>query len=178
METIYFTGFHGVGKTMLARVVASRKNMPYLDTDTYISEKENKPIKILIQEKGIDYYKSLEKYAIKHSVEQGMIVSLSATLPSDEENRHLIKGSGRVIYLRAKAETIYKNLQKHHEDIPFLTGDFTILQIEKYLNTYKPYYEELQNYAIDIDGKSLDELISESIAIYNYVNKAKSRIFI
>ena len=178
METIYIVGFHGVGKTMLGKVLASRKNLKFLDTDLAVSEKEGKELKDIINVHGIDYYNDLGKYIIKNSVEQGMIVSVGATLVSDEENRHIIKRSGRVIYLRASADTIYRNLQKYYNSIPLFRGDLTVLSVEKHLSTYRPYYEELQNYAIDIDNKNLDVLLSEILAIYNYINKVKSHIFI
>ncbi len=178
METIFFAGFYGVGKSMIGRVLASRKNLSYLDIDTAICEKEDKQIKEIIDEKGFKYYESVGKYILNHSITQGMIVSTNATIVNDEENRHLIKKTGRVIYLRARADTIYKNMQKHHEDTPIFNDDFTILQVEKYLDIYKPYYEELQNYVIDVDDRELEDLLSESIAIYNYINKPKSHIFI
>ncbi len=178
METVYLVGFYGVGKTMIGKAIASRKSLKYLDINNYIEEKENASIKDIYQSKGPDYIKSLEKYALKNSITQGMIVSTSAVLVSDEENRHLIKESGRVIYLKASADTIYDNIKNYYKDIPIFNNDYTVLSVENYINVYRPYYEELQNYAIDIDGKSIEELISEALAIYNYINKVKARIFI
>ena len=149
METVYFAGFYGVGKTMIGKAIASRKSLPYLYMDS-----------------------------INNSITQGMIVAVNPILVKDEDNRHIIKRSGRVIYLRAKADTIMKNIESYHNEIPIFKNEFTILSIERYINVYKNYFEELQNYVIDIDGKSLKELISEALAVYNYINKVKSHIFI
>ena len=178
METVYLEGFHGVGKSMLGKVLASRKNLAYLDIDSAIVEKENRDIKTIVQESGVEYYRNLEKYILKNSITQGMIVSTGAGIVLDEENRHLIKKSGRVVYLRAKASTIYSNIENYHNDIAIFSNNFTVLQVEKYLDMYTSYYEELQNYAIDVDDKSIEELIPEVIAIYNFINKPKAHIYI
>ena len=143
------TGFYGVGKTMVGKAIASRKSLPYLDIND-----------------------------ISDSITQGMIVSINPLMLNDEENRHFIKRTGRVIYMRAKANTIMNNIKAYHKEIPMFSSDFTVFSVEKQLDIYKPYFEELQNYVMDIDGKSLKELISEGLAIYNYINKVKSHILI
>ena len=134
---------------MIGKAIASRKSIPYLHMDS-----------------------------IDKNITQGMVVSVDPVLLNDEENRHKIKRSGRVIYLRAKVDTLYNNLKSYYKDIPIFTNDFTEFSVENNLKKYKPYFEELQNYAIDIDGKNLEELISEALAIYNYINKVKSHIFV
>ena len=178
METIYLTGYHGVGKTIVGKLIASRKELKFIDTDLIIEEKENKSKDEIINLNGTDYYNNLEKYILKNSVEQGMIVSLSADIPRDEESRHLIKTSGRVIYLRAKAETILEHIKNNHTDNVNLDHNTSVFTIEKKIEELKPYYEELANYIIDVDEKKLNNVFMEALAIYNYANKVKCHIFI
>ncbi|MBR4315046.1 MAG: shikimate kinase [Lachnospiraceae bacterium] len=178
METIYLAGYHGVGKSMVGKLIASRKELKYIDTDSLIEEKENKSIEEIVNLKGIDYYNNLGKYILKNSIEQGMIVSISSDIPKDEENRKLIKTSGRVIYLRAKAETICENLKTDYAQRPELKNNFSVFTVEKNMNEMKPYYEELANYIIDVDNKKISTVFREALAIYNYANKVKCHIYI
>lgn len=178
METIYFTGYHGVGKTMIGKILSGRKNLKYIDIDSFIEEKESKNLDEIVNAHGIDYLMNLGKYTLKNSISQGMVVSLNADQVADEENRHTIKKSGRVIYLRAKTLTIYNNLQEDYKNIPTLKNAFTIFNIEKEVEKLKPYYEELENYIVDIDDKNINEVATEVIAIYNFINKKKCHIFI
>lgn len=178
METIYLAGYHGVGKSMIGKLIASRKELKYIDTDLFIEEKENKSIEEIINSNGIDYYNNLAKYILKNSIEQGMIVSVSSDLPKDEENRKLIKTSGRVIYLRAKAETICENLKTDYAQRPELKNNFSVFTVEKKINEMKPYYEELANYIIDVDNKKVSAVFREALAIYNFANKVKCHIYI
>ena len=163
---------------MVGKILSGRKNLKYLDIDSFAEEKESKKINEIVAGNGMNYLMNLEKYTLKNSISQGMVVSLNAELVSDEENRHLIKRSGRVIYLRAKPLTIYNNLQEDYKHIKALKNTFTILSIEKEVENFKPYYEELENYIVDIDEKNINEVATEVIAIYNYINKKKCHIFI
>lgn len=178
METIYLTGYHGVGKTIVGKLIASRKDIKHIDTDLTIEEREGKSVGEVISKNGIDYYNSLEKDILKNDVQQGMIVSLSADFPKDDESRQLIKTSGRVIYLRARADTILDHIQNDNTKKKEVSNNVSVFTIEKELEGLKRYYEDLANYIIDIDDKKLNYVFMEALAIYNYANKVKCHIFI
>ena len=177
METIYLAGYHGTGKTIVGKLIASRKDLKFIDTDLMIEEKEGKTKYEVISSNGIDYFCNLEKSILKNDVKQGMIVSLSSDGARDEENRRIIKTSGRVIYLRAKADTVMERLKKDGVSIDN-SNNMSVLSIEKKMDEIKPYYEELANYIIDVDDKKLNSVFMEALAIYNYANKVKCHIFI
>lgn len=178
MGTIYITGYSGVGKTMIGRLIASRREVPFLDTNKRIVEKENKTINDIFSDKGEEYLKKLEMEILKNEVKPGMIITLGAYIPKDDECRKLIKRSGKVIYLRGKADTIYKNLTDSYNKRPYLKNNFSILTLEEKIEKMKPYYEELANYIVDIDNKTVNTIFKESLAIYNFDNKVKYHIYI
>lgn len=178
MGTIYIVGYSGVGKTMIARLIASRKELKFFDTNQSIVEKENKSINEIVLEKGEEYFSNLEREVLRNNITPGMIMSVGANLPKDEENRKIIKRSGKVIYLRATVDTIYKNLHDSYSKRPYLKNNFSVFTIEKKLEEMKPYYEELANYIIDVDDKAVDKIFKEALAIYNYDNKIKYHIYI
>lgn len=178
MGTVYITGYSGVGKTMIGRLIASRKEVPFLDVNKRIVEKENKTINDIFLEKGEEYFCKLEKDFLKNEIKPGMIVSLGANTPRDEENRILIKRSGKVIYLRASVDAIYKHLNDSYSKRPYLKNNFSIFTLESKLKEMKPYYEELANYIVDIDNKTVNTIFKETLAIYNYDNKVKYHIYI
>lgn len=178
METIFITGFSGVGKTMIGKLLSSRKNLKYLDLDEAIEKKENKSIDKIFSENGEEYFRQIEKHTLKTSVSQGMIVSLGGGTPILDDNRHFIKRTGRTLYLRAKPSTIYNHIKKEYENRPLLREDFSELKIDKLLEERTPYYEELANFIIDIDGKNINEVLTEALAIYNMNCKVKCHIMI
>lgn len=163
---------------MMGRLLSSRKELQYLDTDKKIEEKENKTITNIFNENGEEYFRSVENYVLQNEVKQGMIVSLGGGIVNNIDNRHFIKRNGKVIYLRATADTIYKNLKKDYVDRPLLKDNFSTFTIDKLLEERKPYYEELANYTIDIDNKNIDTIFKEALAIYNFASKVKCHIYI
>lgn len=178
METIYFTGFSGTGKSMIGKMLASRKELEYLDIDDRVEKKENKSIVDIFRENGEEYFRSVENYVLNNEIKQGSIVSLGGGIIQSIDNRHYIKRTGRVIYLRAKATTIYKNLKEEYAKRPLLKDNFSVFTIEKLLTERKPYYEELANFTIDIDDKKVNEVFKEALAIYNLACKVKCHIYI
>ena len=178
METIYLVGYHGVGKTMVGKLIASRKELKFVDTDSFIEQMENKSREEIIESSSIEHYNSLGRYVLKNSVGQGNIVSIATDIPRDEENRRLIKTSGRVIYLRADAETICENLKDDYKSIPELKSNFSVFTVGKRIKELEPYYNLLANYIIDIDNKKINDIFKEALAIYNYANKVKCHIYI
>lgn len=178
METIFLTGFSGVGKTMMGRLLASRKDLVYLDIDEAIEKKENKKIKDIFSENGEDYFRRLEKNILFEEVKQGMVVSLGGGTIVDDESRYFVKSKGRVIYLKANAQTIFKNLENEYIERPLLKENFSVFSIEKLLNERRAFYEEAANFTIEVDNRNLDSIFKELLAIYNYINKVKCHIYI
>ena len=178
METIFLTGFRSVGKTMVGKLLASRKDLEFVDTDQYIVDKENRSIEEIRNSSGEKYLRNLEKYVLENSISQGAIVALGTYIPMHEENIMAIKRNGRVIYLRAKAETILENIKNDTEKVAYKGKDFSIFTIQKELDEMETYYEQIANFIIDIDGKKLNQVFKEALAIYNFANKVKCHIYI
>ena len=177
METVFIVGFYGAGSKMIAKLLASRKNLNYIDISDKVSEKEKKEKIDIINDNGTEYYKSVEKYVLNNSIEQGSIVSIDEDMVLDEDMRHIIKRIGRVFYLKAKPETLYNNLLENHDYVKKLKDNFSIFTITNMLNEYENYYNELRNYVINIDDKNINEILRETLAWYNYIHKFKCHIY-
>lgn len=163
---------------MIGKLLASRKELGYLDIDAAVEKRENKSIAEIFRDNGEEYFRSVENYVLMHEIKQGDVVSLGGGIIANEDNRHFIKKTGRVIYLRAKASTLYKNLGDEYSKRPLLKDNYSVFTIDKLLTERIPYYEELANYTVDIDGKTVSRVFDEVLAIYNYVSKVKCHIFI
>ena len=194
METFYITGFTGAGKTLIARLIASRKELPFLDVKQEIEKKENKKIEEIYKLNGSQYIADLEKEILK-KVEDGSIVALGNFAIEDSNVRNSIKRKGRVIYLKATAKEIAKNVindtdknplidfLEDKNDIDSISDEFNDLEnienaIEKKLVVYNHYFEELANFTIDVDGRNINDIFREALAIYHMCTKVKCHIYI
>ena len=122
METFYITGFTSTGKTLIAKLLAARKDIKSLDVKQEIEKKENSKISDIYKLRGADYIVNLEKEILTNDVELGSIVALSNFSIKDYETIKHIKRTGRVIYLRASASEIAKNILKDTDINPLIDG--------------------------------------------------------
>ena len=68
METIYINGFCGVGKTMISKLLSSRKELLNLDVNESVEKLANKKIVDIFQTDGETHFKKLEKEVLKKQI--------------------------------------------------------------------------------------------------------------
>ena len=88
------------------------------------------------------------------------MIAVGGGLPMREENRVLMKKLGKVVYLRAKPETIYGRL-KDDTTRPLLQGEDPQGKIKAMIAQRGPVYETAADYVIDVDEKDFEEIQSE-----------------
>ena len=69
-------------------------------------------------------------------------------------------------------------MYEEYEKIPALKNNFSIFTIEKELAIYNLYFDELENFIVEIDDKNIDKVLSEVLAVYNLINKKKWHIYV
>lgn len=161
MKNIYLVGFMGSGKTVVGRLLAQRLNKEFVEMDEVIEKEEGKKIVDIFAKEGEDYFRRLEKNLLnKLSKRANLVVSCGGGLICNEKNLRLLKKSGIIILLKAKASTIYERTKKYTHR-PLLNVDNPFKKIEELLARRKPYYDQA-HYAVDTD-KLLPEDIAEKI---------------
>ena len=93
---IALTGFMGVGKTSVARHLASLMGCERLDLDAFIEVNEQRRIAEIIDSDGIDAYRRIETRCLKQALAKvnAKILSLGGGAWTVAENRELIRGQG------------------------------------------------------------------------------------
>ena len=91
---------------------------------------------------------------------KNQVISVGGGTPVREENRTLMKEIGKVVYLRAKAETLYERLKKD-TNRPLLQGGDEDLKtkIQGLLEKRSSAYEEAADLIIDVDDKPFGQVL-------------------
>ena len=76
------------------------------------------------------------------------------------ENTALMKGSGKVVLLAAKPETIYERV-KGSDERPILNGNMTVEYIAGLMEKRRAAYEAAADVTVWTDGKSREEICRE-----------------
>lgn len=162
MSNIILIGYMGCGKSTIGKKLSYAVRQAYLDTDKLIEKKEKRTISEIFATDGEPAFRDMETDCVKSLFEnkQDYVIAVGGGLPMRECNRELLKELGKVVYLRAKPETIYDRL-KGDTTRPLLQGENPQQKIIDMIAQRGPYYEEAADYIVDVDGKEFDEIIKE-----------------
>lgn len=164
MDNIILIGFMGSGKSTVGIKLSYRLRHAMEDTDKLIEKEEGRTISEIFATDGEAYFRNLETECLKKLIQTAnqKIISVGGGLPIREENHALLKKLGTVVYLRAKAETIYERV-KHDTSRPLLQGDDPKGKIQTLMAQRAEIYEKASDIIIDVDDKDFDTIIDEIV---------------
>ncbi|HCT92143.1 MAG TPA: shikimate kinase [Lachnospiraceae bacterium] len=162
MNHIILIGFMGAGKTSLGRRLARARHLTFTDTDDRIVAKMGMPVTAIFDRYGEEYFRGLETKVLQELLgeKKRCVISVGGGLPMRGENQPYLKKLGRVIYLRAKVETLMGRLGRDNSR-PMLRGGDLRTRIEELMAKRQDTYEKVADLIIDTDGKSFERLILE-----------------
>ena len=162
---LYLVGFMGSGKTAVAKEIAESTDLKYIEMDELIEKKEARSINDIFKDSGEDYFRKVEKEALKEiSLADKQVVSCGGGVVIDEANVNLMKDSGVLICLQASPDVIYKRV-KNNKDRPLLNVENPQVKIEELLRIRRPYYQKA-NYIIETDNLSVQQVTQEVKSIF------------
>lgn len=162
MGNIILIGYMGCGKSTVGKRLSYAMRKPFLDTDRIIEKKENITITEIFSKYGEEYFRSLETKCLEDILLQKgeYVIAVGGGLPIGEYNRELLKKIGKVLYLRAKPDTIYERL-KDDTTRPLLTTENPKERIEEMMKIRTEFYEAAADVTMDVDGMDFEEIIEK-----------------
>jgi shikimate kinase len=162
MMNIVLTGYRCTGKTTIGRILAEKLGWPLVDTDALVQERAGKSIDEIVAAGGWDAFRDAEAAVVRDvSSGSGQVVSAGGGAILREENRQALKAGGKVVLLRADAETIWARMQSDARTAaqrPDLTDKGGLDEIRGLLAERQPLYEKTADFAIPSDRYEPDEV--------------------
>ncbi|MBA3599810.1 MAG: AAA family ATPase [Acidobacteria bacterium] len=124
---IVLTGFMGVGKSTIARFLASLLKCGKIDLDTFIEQNERKTIAEIIETAGESRFRQIETENLRRALTGGeaRILALGGGAWTTEENRRLIKEQNlTTVWLESSFEHCWRNIRSSKRERP-LAGNKT-----------------------------------------------------
>ena len=111
-KRIVLTGFMGVGKTTVAKHLASMLECERIDLDAVIAEREHRSIAEIIEQEGIERFREIETANLRRILEENArIIALGGGAWTVEENRRLIKARNlTTVWLESSFEHCWLNI--------------------------------------------------------------------
>ena len=148
-DNITLIGMPGAGKSTIGVVLAKRLGYRFVDTDLLIQEQENRLLKEIIAQEGLDGFRRIE-----NQVNAGLEVSRSVIAPGGsviycKEAMEHLKQLGPVIYLRVSYQDLAKRLgDLVDRGVALKEGQ----GLRELMEERGVQYEKYADYIIDEDG--------------------------
>lgn len=177
MGNVILIGFMGCGKSSVAVKLSYRLKQPVTDMDRWIEKKEGRTISEIFAENGEEAFREMETEALRQLKEtaKNQVISAGGGVAGKEENRTLMKEIGKVVYLRAKPETLYERL-KEDRSRPLLQCDDPEERIRTLLAERRESYEAAADLIVDVDGKNFGQILYEIERGLRYLSRREAAL--
>jgi len=159
---IYLIGYRCTGKTTVGKLLAQNLGWPVMDSDIELVNEQGRPISKIVESNGWDAFRDIEKKAIqKLSLLDRHVIATGGGAVLNVENVNTMKKSGKLVWLKAKPETIHRRMTMDcntEKSRPALTDKGVFGEIEETLKIRNPIYQEAMDIAIDTDQLTPEDI--------------------
>jgi shikimate kinase len=161
---LFVIGFMGSGKSTVGRLVAARLDLPFIDLDAQIVERENTDIATIFAERGEPAFRGLEHEALAGLQDvEPHVVACGGGVVVDDRNRVVLKTLGRVVYLRVTAEEALARIGSS-EGRPLLAGPDPLAAGRTLLDARERLYSSVADVTVDTTGKAEEVVAMEVVS--------------
>ena len=156
MQNIVLIGMPGVGKSTLGVVLAKELGYEFLDADLLIQKRENRLLKEIIAEDGVDGFLKIENDVNAGIQTDKAVIATGGSVIYGAEAMEHLKSIGTVVYLKLDYETLDSRLGS-------LKGRGVVLKDGQNLKSlYEervPLYEKYADVTVDEYGLDLESTL-------------------
>ena len=152
-SNIIITGFMGTGKSVVAKELAQKLKMEFIDMDRIIEERRGMSIADVFAGNGEKYFREQENKLVKEiSKKENTVIATGGGTLLSLDNSRMLGQKGQIICLYADSQTIYNRVNKKNNR-PLLIRENVLSEINRLLEERKEAYN---NFTIKIDTTNLN----------------------
>jgi len=154
---IFLIGFMASGKTTVGKKLANKLDLPFIDLDAYIEEKNNTTIRSIMYNEGQEVFREMERDALDQIIGKfkSAVISTGGGTPYYFNNMEKMKKAGETVYIEVDVPTLVGRLLNSKKDRPLIWGksekDLTIYAKELLSRRQKLYNQSKYK----VNGKNL-----------------------
>ncbi len=154
-SNIALIGFMGTGKSAVGKVLAERLNREFIELDSLIEQKAEKPIPEIFGQDGEVAFRELEIEVTKEvSRNKNQVIACGGGIVLNKINIDRLKKDSVIVYLTASPGVILKRVSDGGEERPLLKAANPALTIQELLRFRKQFYERAAD--IKVNTSKLD----------------------
>ena len=166
MKKIILLGYMGSGKSVVARVLAEKLDLPYLDLDAIIEKKEDATITQIFDRQGEIKFRKLEHETFKQLMqnEDSFVLSLGGGTPCYANNHEFLNGPAVAsVYLKATIDSLQDRLIPEKSRRP-LIANMEAEEMKEFIAKSlfeRSYYYNQAAFSITTDSKTPEDIANE-----------------
>ncbi|MDF2516447.1 MAG: shikimate kinase [Sphingobacterium sp.] len=145
-KPIFLIGYMGSGKTTLGKKLASKLDLPFIDTDEEIVKQIGMSITEYFGQHGEAAFRKLEREQLRKFAGNYAVISTGGGAPCFFDNMEWIRTNGYAVYLQMTPKALFDRLsQSKLHKRPILIGkspEELRAFIEEKLTEREPYYTQ------------------------------------
>ena len=161
---LFLIGPRGSGKSTVARLVAEQLRWQWLDADDELEKRHGQSIRALFASEGEAGFRDKESAILAELCRLSRhVLATGGGVVLREANRDLLRASGRVVWLTADVDTLWRRLQADTstaERRPALTVGGRE-EIDEVLRVREPLYRSCADLIVETAGRSPAEAAAD-----------------
>lgn len=157
-ENIVLIGMPGVGKSTLGVVLAKELGFQFVDADLLIQERENRLLKEIIAEDGVEGFLKIENDVNASIIAEKTVIATGGSVIYGSDAMEHLKEIGTVVYLKLDYETLDSRLGN-------LKGRGVVLKdgqtLKDLYDERIPLYEKYADVIVDEGGLDLEQTLTQ-----------------
>jgi shikimate kinase len=170
LMNLILIGYRGTGKTTVARRLALRLGWDWADADVEIELAAGKSIAAIFERDGEAVFRHLEAHVLAELTRRDrLVLAAGGGAVLREQNRLAMRQSGKVVWLKAGAETIHERIAAD-ENTAGRRPNLTIgglAEIIDLLDEREALYRSCSDFSVDTEDKSPEEVVQEILDWWN-----------
>ena len=151
----------GSGKNVTGKVLADFLDNVFVDLDAEIQAKEGRSIPEIFTESGEPYFRDVESSVLEHfSKKAKQVIATGGGIVLREENVRRMKKTGKVVLLKASAESLWQRV-RYSKDRPLLNKPDPLGALRQILADRETLYENACHFSVLTDGRIAEDVASE-----------------
>lgn len=157
---IYLVGLMGAGKTSVGRILARRLRKTFVDSDHEIEQRTGVRIPVIFEIEGEAGFRRREAAIIEELVHRsGIVLATGGGAVLDPANRHALRSTGTVIYLRADPSELWLRT-RHDRNRPLLRTADPLAKLTELHQARDPLYREVAHLTVDTGSQAIRSLVA------------------
>ncbi len=160
-DRIFLVGLMGAGKTSVGKMLARRLQKEFLDADAEVELSTGVKIPVIFEIEGESGFRAREEKMIALLTGRpGVVLATGGGAVLSADNRRLLRSRGRVIYLRATPEDLWRRTRRDRNRPLLQTAD-PLSRLRDLHQQRDPLYREVAELIVDTGSQSISALTTQ-----------------